>query len=796
MIKNILKKFLLVLLSFFLIYLLLFVFLIYPNDKRINMNDEIGLNTNSRGQLSFVKGSFKSLITHTLSEFEYEKVLNRFKTDFPYFNLISQSVRFINPYQVYLSVGTYPEYVEGRDAIYIPVSESINLKPQLKGDYVLNFSMLSFSEKATFKININDKVLYQEKIEKTLTPLNHLSFYYKYFYRYFFPEGKNENDSWKNFEIPLTLNQNDTLKIACLGETNGCFISEPSFWKESEHQKKNIIFILVDTLRYDALTSSSNLFMKDLAHSGTYFSNTLAAGNMTGPSTNGLLSCRTPSQIPHIAFSYATSIEKGENYYLEKKPSFPSYFSELGWQTAMIGNISIISSVINMGVDHGFKQQISFEKEGYETPLTTKEAIKWLKNNSHKPFFLYLHYNAPHPPYRAPLIDLIDVFPGWSNAFQSYSSILKWLYNAEVKFTDRYLKILFDAIKSMNLEKNTVVVLTGDHGQHQEIREFKENEIGKIYKGSFHDHGATLYNDEVKVPLVIKKLYNPKVNVISTFVSNLDIAPTLLDIANIKVPTYCFGKSLDPLLENPTLELHDNFINRSIPTEGFRARGAVIKNQFKFIKNYHPIEKKIFAPGSYLSENAKIFSTEEIYDLKADAFEKNNIRFKKPLIRSNLNLEFRKVFPLEQTFELILDLPNKEVATLTFDRIYENLNLSNATLVQNKLEVVVKDSLRYKIDARQLFDHPPEVKVNQKILPLYFTKLRLPIHPLSSDELPIEDQGDFQLLKSTKEPMLYLRKIEVDQIHERQINAHGNAQFEKILRDWGYLNDNADTAQK
>src|SRR5690606_21819181 len=116
----------------------------------------------------------------------------------------------------------------------------------------------------------------------------------------------------------------------------------------------------------------------------------------------------------------------------------PAQFTKARYDTAMVGNVSVLSEVYGVGVNHGFRHQISLEVDGYDTPAIARDAVRWLAKNGDHPFFLYVHFNAPHAPYRAPLFDLVRAFPGFG-VFSSYAETLHWLYQGEVAYTDRYV---------------------------------------------------------------------------------------------------------------------------------------------------------------------------------------------------------------------------------------------------------------------------------------------------------------------------------------------------------------------
>ena len=113
------------------------------------------------------------------------------------------------------------------------------------------------------------------------------------------------------------------------------------------------------------------------------------------------------------------------------------------------------------------------------------------------------------------------------------------LYNGEIKYTDEYLiKPLIKELKKLGLYDRTMIIFTSDHGE-----EFQDHNSWL--------HGHTLYNELIKVPLIIKfpntKHSGKKIN---TIVRSIDIVPTILDSVGIETEPFNFdGKSLQSIAQ-------------------------------------------------------------------------------------------------------------------------------------------------------------------------------------------------------------------------------------------------------
>lgn len=105
-------------------------------------------------------------------------------------------------------------------------------------------------------------------------------------------------------------------------------------------------------------------------------------------------------------------------------------------------------------------------------------------------------------------------------------------YDSVISYIDAQIGRLLDSLKALDLDKNTLIILTSDHGEM-----LGEHNI-------YFSHMLT-YEENIKVPLIIRfpKLF-PKGKVISRQVSLVDIAPTILEIVGLKKPSYMQGESL------------------------------------------------------------------------------------------------------------------------------------------------------------------------------------------------------------------------------------------------------------
>ncbi len=187
--------------------------------------------------------------------------------------------------------------------------------------------------------------------------------------------------------------------------------------------------------------------------------------------------------------------------------------------------------------------------------LINDAAIRWLQNNTHKQFFLFVHYYDNHwdylppspydnlydPDYDGPIdgteISREPLFSNPPDAADIKHIIA--LYDGEVKQTDRDFSELLKVIEDKGLFDNSIVVILGDHGE-------------QFYEHGFTNHHG-LYEELIHVPMAISiPGLETKGKAVDSLVSQVDILPTILDYLGITIPESSRGKSLKPLIEGKT----------------------------------------------------------------------------------------------------------------------------------------------------------------------------------------------------------------------------------------------------
>ncbi|HET9212380.1 MAG TPA: sulfatase [Thermoanaerobaculia bacterium] len=323
---------------------------------------------------------------------------------------------------------------------------------------------------------------------------------------------------------------------------------------------RNVIFILVDTLRADRLgawgysrPTSPNL--DAFARGAVRFESSRSQAPCTYPSVNSLLTSRWPASFlgqPDQALGIPADI-----------PSLAEILRARGYRTAAVSASPIVRKSPSRfnpkgGFDRGFD---AFEEDCVWQPAecVNGKAAPYLRREE-RPLFLYLHYIDPHGTYHPPtpwrhrfttatpdkewvrrgdpnpIADWLykgAPNPGFTPADLQY---LKDQYDGEIAYFDSQFAALLGSIRAAGLLDDSLVVFTADHGE-----EFLEHGDLK--------HCRNVFDTTVHVPLVLK-IPGVEAKTVSRPVQSLDLVPTILDYLGVDARKYRFeGRSLRAEIE-------------------------------------------------------------------------------------------------------------------------------------------------------------------------------------------------------------------------------------------------------
>lgn len=384
---------------------------------------------------------------------------------------------------------------------------------------------------------------------------------------------------------------------------------------------RNVLVVLVDTLRADALSCYGNGRLTTpridrFAAQGVRFENAIAESSWTIPTVASIFTGVYPAV--HRTTNY-------ESVLPSQLLTMAEAFQAGGYRTgARISNILIDERHGYLqGFDDGhvvmnLARLLFFEKLLAQARVAahydfatadeiTDAAISWLRLNHRRRFFLYVHYYDPHFPYSPPesyamkwidpamakrfpyhafvgdtLWNLVSEYKIGTRKSPAEIAYVRAAYDGEVLYTDAQVGRLLRYVRAMGLDRNTVVVFVADHGE-------------QFYEHGERLHSKTLYNEEIHVPLIIRAPgLAPRV--VKRRVRSLDLLPTLAELADLgprlegtpaggMLSRQAMGVSLVPLLAGGDLPAaHGDEAFASVDIDGV-VKEAYFSGPWKLIEN-------------------------------------------------------------------------------------------------------------------------------------------------------------------------------------------------------------------
>lgn len=409
--------------------------------------------------------------------------------------------------------------------------------------------------------------------------------------------------------------------------------------------RPNVLVIITDDQRWDAFSCLGNPMLKTpnldrLVAEGARFANAFVTTSLCSPSRATMMSG---------LYAHRHGVLNNFTEYPDALPSYPKRLREIGYETAYFGkwHMGETNDAPRLGFDFWMShrgQGRYFDNEwningrrefikGYYTTVITEHAEAWLRQKHDKPFVMVLGQKAPHggpiepePKYEhtldpAPVRKpanydawrdgkpawLAESFPTWHGAggplynYKDYDKFVR-AYYATLLSVDDSVGRLYAALKETGQLDQTVIIFTSDNG-------FALGEHGRVDK-------RTMYEESIRVPLIVRyPPLIPRATVINEMVLNIDLAPSILDLCEVRKLKGIDGESWKPLLTGQT--------------RGWRKAWLYFYNyerEFAYTPNVRGVRtddwKYIHYPhGDGLPDRHQA----ELYDLRADPLETHNL---------------------------------------------------------------------------------------------------------------------------------------------------------------------------
>ncbi|MFC1737128.1 sulfatase-like hydrolase/transferase [Candidatus Hydrogenedentota bacterium] len=455
------------------------------------------------------------------------------------------------------------------------------------------------------------------------------------------------------------INRRDFIKTTAVGTAAAGVLGSRALAGESSAaraKQPNILFIMSDQQRSTALSCADNRVVKtpnidELASKGVRF-------------TNGYVNC--PQCCPNRASLYngryiSTHRVRWNNVPYpdsETDNTIAAVLKRKGYKTACFGKMHITGKN-GFDLGYGDKREDNYQlgdyhaeiqaagrpnpiAQAYKNPywtgkidmpaedyienIITNKALAFMEKNRKKPFFVWLSFHGPHPPYAAPkpycdmynpadipappkppagVIDDPRILHKRQKPTAQDKTIMtdeKWKelaaqYYGLCTLIDDNVGKAVKKVEELGLENDTIIVYTSDHGDDL-------GDHGLFSKGRY------CYEGNTKVPFIIHVPGMKTADkVIPALAQSIDLMPTLLELAGAPVPPGVQGKSLVPVLSGGAEEVNDAVYSEIGPDEN-RKVNMVRMGDYKYV---------------YYTKDA----TEELFDLENDPHEFTNLARKK-----------------------------------------------------------------------------------------------------------------------------------------------------------------------
>lgn len=289
--------------------------------------------------------------------------------------------------------------------------------------------------------------------------------------------------------------------------------------------------------------------------------------------------------------------------------------------------------------------------EEWRDRVNTRQALNWIERERDpaRPFFLWLNWDSPHPPYKVPApyygrTDRSRVAIPPRDDYRGKPAYLRRLaetygvsglsdddwreiaatYLDMVTFIDAEVQLFTERLQQMGLTENTIVALWSDHGDFA-----GEHQLPEKWDTSFYDCIT-------RVPLIIWAPGRVAPRRSDALVESIDLLPTLLELAGVPVPRGLQGRSLGPILRGEAQEHRDLvFCQGGQETEMFdRVVAANAKPRpcqaYQMKQQALVDEPSINARAKMIRDRRwkycwRIGGPEELYDLQDDPHELTNL---------------------------------------------------------------------------------------------------------------------------------------------------------------------------
>ncbi|MGC8601737.1 MAG: sulfatase [Thermoprotei archaeon] len=401
-----------------------------------------------------------------------------------------------------------------------------------------------------------------------------------------------------------------------------------------------VIVLVIDTLRADHLgcyeyERNTSPHIDEFAKEATVFKNDIAADVPTQPSFTNLMTGMRGITTGVVSHHPPETID-------DSLPLLQELMSSK-MTTAGVSTLYGMKKYFTKGF-HYFMNPVAGAPQRLQLVYAEEVnhyALEWLKEHYREDFYMFIHYWDPHSPYEPPeqyremfyrgdyrdpnnhSMDALKATPLWQ--FHKWwvekvapgvtdVDYIRALYDGEIRRVDDAFGQLVEELKELKIYDETMLVVTADHGE-------------SIYDhGVYFDH-ADVYQNIIRVPLIIRYPGVFPAKTVDGLVQNIDVTRTVLDIAKVQHPPY-EGINLLEVARGEAKPRDTAFSDQAVWTIKRTMIKAEGRHLYKLIVTYDPG----FWP----------VPDREVYDLSSDPKETKNLAESNKRLLDDLELELRR----------------------------------------------------------------------------------------------------------------------------------------------------------
>ena len=368
-------------------------------------------------------------------------------------------------------------------------------------------------------------------------------------------------------------------------------IVSPARLAASQPHKPNILFILTDQHRQDGVgaydgSPAITPNLDRMAAEGARFDRAYVAQPVCSPNRSSIIT----GLYPHSSGVY------------ENKVPLPSSSRTMSEMLKPAGYACGYFGKWHLGRRDAFETMPEYPSDGrgdnhyfgkgdqrrYATDVITEDAVAFIREHQDKPFYTYVSYYPPHPPYSVP--------PGYEEHYKHIEDRNQRIYYAMCTKIDENVGQLLTTLDDLKLTDRTLVVFTSEHGHY--------------FDHEWNDHDKRLcYDTASRIPLLMRfPGVIPDGQRISGLISSVDLTQTLMELIGQKSPTGLQGEDLSTLARGKTDRGREYIFIENIPYPFNREKGE---------------ERCVFDGKWKLILSTK--RSPELYDLDSDPTESENV---------------------------------------------------------------------------------------------------------------------------------------------------------------------------